>query len=74
MSTQSIIEFTKDSTCEKIDLFLICEGNHFRNIIDYDINHNLDYNELNKIILFREMMQRTDKCEEILKIINKILI
>lgn len=74
MSTQSIIEFDKISTCNKIDDFLICEGNHFRNIIDYDINHKIDYEKLNKIIFLKELMERTNDCENVLKTINKILI
>ena len=74
MSTQSINQIDKNSICEKVDNFLICEGNHFRNIIDYDINHNLDYFKINKIIILKEMMERTSKCEEVLKIIDKILI
>ena len=73
MSAQSINENNMSNTCEKIDEFLICEGNYFRNIIDYDIDGTLDYKKIDLILYLKEILNRTNQCEEALLTINKIL-
>jgi hypothetical protein len=73
MSAQSINEINMSNTCNKIDDFLICEGNYFRNIIDYDIDGTLDYKKLDLIIWLKDILDRTEDCEKVLLTINKIL-
>lgn len=74
MSAQSINLINIKDTCEKIDNYLIGEGNYFRNIIDFDINSKIDYNKLDLILYLKQMMDRNKNCQEILRIINKKLI
>lgn len=74
MSAQSINQIKISDTCDKIDSFLICEGNHFRNIVDYDIDVKLDYKKIKVINWLKEMLDRTKKCDEVLLTINKILL
>lgn len=73
MSAQSITEFNISNTCDKIDDFLVCEGNYFRNIVDYDVEGSLEYTKIKKILWLKDILSRTDKCEEVLLTINKIL-
>lgn len=74
MSAQSINEIHICNTNDKIDDFLICEGNYFRNIVDYDLDGKPDYDKIDKILWLKEMLNRTDKCETVLLLIDKILI
>jgi ribosomal silencing factor RsfS len=74
MSAQSINKIDISSICNKIDDFMICEGNYFRNIIDYDVEGSVDYKKLRLIIWLKQMLDRTEKCEDVLLTINKILI
>lgn len=73
MSAQSIDENNMIETCQRIDEFLICEGNYFRNIVDYDIDGTLDYKKIDLIVYLKEMLNRTNQCEQTLLTINKIL-
>lgn len=73
MSTQSIKEIDICNTYEEIDHFLICEGNYFRNIIDFDLDGKPDYDKINMILWLKDMLKRTDKCETVLLLIDKIL-
>ena len=73
MSTQSIIEFSKRDAYHKIDDFLICEGNSFRNIIDYDLDFKVDYDKIRKIIYVKNLIKRKKDCETGIDIIYKIL-
>lgn len=70
MSAQSIAHISVKTITDKIDNYYICEGNYFRNIIDYDLDGKLDYKKLNLIINLKKMMCNK---EEILLIIDKIL-
>jgi hypothetical protein len=73
MSAQSIDKIDIANICNKIDEFMICEGNYFRNIIDYDIDGTLDYKKLDLIIWLKDILDRTEDCEKVLLTINKIL-
>ena len=73
MSSQSIEDFNINDTCNKIQDFLRCEGKLFSNIVDYDLNEKINYNKLNKLILFQDILDRNCRKEEILLIINKLL-
>ena len=73
MSAQSIIEFSKKDVNSKIDDFLICEGNLFRNIIDYDLDFKMDYDKIRKIIYVKNLIKRKKDCETGIDIIYKIL-
>lgn len=73
MSAQSIKQINISDTCDKVDDFMVCEGNYFRNIVDYDVEGTLDYEKLDTIVWLKKMLDRTENCEEVLITINKIL-
>lgn len=73
MSAQSINQDYKDIISENLDSFLICEGNAFRNITDYDLKMKMDYENLRKIIYLRDIFNRGNCSEELAQIINKLI-
>ena len=74
MSSQSIKKFNVIDTLDSIDNFLICEGNAFRNIVDYDLKMKVDYEKIRFLLKKKKMIQRTNDCDEVIKLINKTLI
>ena len=73
MSAQSIKDINIQDNLEAIDNFLICEGNAFRNIINYDLDMKVDYDKLRKVLYLKELLNRTKDCEKVNLIIDKIL-
>lgn len=73
MSAQSIIKMNTKDTCNKIDEYLICEGNSFRNIVDYDLDFKVDYDKITQLLYLKEILDKNCN-EEILLIINKLLL
>lgn len=75
MSAQSIIDITNDVACDKMDEFFVQEGNHFRNVVDYDLCSKVEYNKIAKVLRLKEIMLRQKFCKpnEVALIINKIL-
>lgn len=74
MSSQSIKKFNVIDTLDSIDDFLICEGNAFRNIVDYDLKMKVDYEKIRFLLHLQKMIRRTNDCDEVIKLINKTLI
>jgi hypothetical protein len=74
MSAQSISKIDIQNTCEKIDDYLICEGNSFRNIIDYDLDFKVDYDKISQLLYLKEIMTKGCDNEKVLLIINKLLL
>lgn len=73
MSTQSIRKLSLSDTQDRLDEFLICEGNLFRNIVDYDLDFKVDYCKMKKVLHMRKLIKRSKDCEKVILIINKIL-
>lgn len=73
MSAQSIVEYNVSITKNKLDDFLIKEGIIFNNIVDYDINKCVDYDNIRLLIELDNILCRSIDKDKILLIINKIL-
>lgn len=77
MSAQSIIEINKNQTCDLIDEFLIQEGNHFRNVTDYDLCSKVEYDKIRTVLRLKEIMLKNNLCDnngiDVAITINKIL-
>lgn len=73
MSAQSIIDVDIKYICNKIDDYLICEGNSFRNIVDYDLDFKVDYDKLALLLYLKEMLSSDCDDDKILLTINKLL-
>ena len=73
MSAQSIVEYNVSITKNKLDDFLIKEGIIFNNIVDYDINKCVDYDNIRLLIELDNILCRSTYKDKILLIINKIL-
>lgn len=75
MSAQSIVDLTNDLACDQTDDFLIQEGNHFRNVVDYDLCSKVEYKKISKVLRLKKIMLNQKYCHsnEVAIIINKIL-
>ena len=73
MSAQSIIDVDVKYVCDKIDEYLICEGNGFRNIVNYDLDLKIDYDKLALLLYLKELLLSNCDNDKVLLIINKIL-
>lgn len=74
MSAQSIIKIDNNLACDELDEYLVQEGNHFRNVVDYDLCSKVEYNKIAILLRLKKIMLRTNYCdEETAIIINKIL-
>lgn len=73
MSAQSIIDVDVKYICNKIDDYLICEGNSFRNIVDYDLEFKVDYDKLALLLYLKEILLSNCDNDKVLLTINKLL-
>lgn len=73
MSTQSIIEVNMSNVSNKLDDYLICEGNAFRNVVDYDLDMKVDYEKMKILLYMNDLLCRTKDCEKIMLIMDKTL-
>lgn len=73
MSAQTINRIDIQSTCDKIDEYLICEGNSFRNIVDYDLDFKVDYEKISLLLYLKEILLKDCDNKDILITINKLI-
>lgn len=73
MSAQSINQKYRDIVLDDLDSFLVCEGNAFRNIVDYDLKMKVDYEKLRYVLYLKDIFKRSNCSEDVAKIINKII-
>ena len=73
MSAQTINKIDIQNTCDKIDDYLICEGNSFRNIIDYDLKFKVDYDKISLLLYLKEILLKDCDNEDVLITINKLI-
>jgi hypothetical protein len=73
MSTQSITEINISKVSNELDDYLVCEGNSFRNIVNYDLDLKVDYDKIKILLYMEELLCRTKDCEKVILIMDKIL-
>lgn len=73
MSAQSIILIDNNKACDEIEEFLVQEGNHFRNMIDYDLCSKVEYQKISEVLILKKIMLKKSCDTNIAIIINKLL-
>lgn len=72
MSAQSIINKTDGISC-KVDSHLVCIGKRFLNIVDYDLDDKIDYKSLNKIVVFKKILEECNDVEKASVVLTKLI-